>query len=145
MVGAVSAGAFALLVIPQEQWEVMRNSVEKCLPEEACGLLIGSKNLVSEAIPVTNELHSTTRYRMDPAEQLQAFLKIDELDIELLGIYHSHPCGPPTPSETDISEAAYPDAVYVILCPSSSGWRPRGFQIISNEIVEIEIRIDDSN
>jgi proteasome lid subunit RPN8/RPN11 len=94
---------------------------------------------------VTNELHSATRYRMDPAEQLQAFLMIGELDLELLGIYHSHPCGPPTPSETDIAEAAYPDAVYVILCSYTSGWRLRGFYISSNDVVEIEIRIEASN
>ena len=145
MVGAVRAGIVSELVIPREQWEVMCASAEVCLPEEACGLLIGSDNLVSTAIPVTNMLHSPTRYRMEPGEQLKAFLIIDEFMLDLLGIYHSHPNGPSTPSETDIAEATYPDAVYIIMFLSNKGWKPRGFYIDNNEVNEIDMKIKDSN
>jgi proteasome lid subunit RPN8/RPN11 len=120
-------------------------SAEACLPEEACGLLLGNGNLVSAALPITNMLHSPTRYRMEPSEQLQVFLRIDELKFELLGIYHTHPHGPTTPSETDIAEATYPDTLYIIMSLSRNNWMLRGFYIQKHEVYEIEITIDDSN
>ena len=138
-------GSTTELQIPPEQWLVMCSLAETCLPEEVCGLLAGSGNRVSIAIPVTNQLHSPYRYRMDPEQQLQAFLKIDDLDLELLGIYHSHPQGPIRPSETDIAEANYPYAVYIILCPSSTGWEQRGYSIRNGEVNEVAILVEESN
>ena len=138
-------GSTAELQIPPEQWLVMCSSAETCLPEEVCGLLAGSGNRVYLAIPVTNQLHSPYRYRMDPEQQLQAFLKIDDLDLELLGIYHSHPQGPTRPSETDIAEAYYPSLVSIILFPSSTGWEQRGYSIRNGEVNEVAILIEESN
>jgi len=123
----------------------MCSSAETCLPEEACGLLAGSGNRVLLAIPVTNQLHSPYRYRMDPEQQLQAFLQIDDLNLELLGIYHSHPQGPTRPSETDIAEASYPDTVYVIMCLSTAGWELRGYSIRKREVNEVTILLEEGN
>jgi proteasome lid subunit RPN8/RPN11 len=57
----------------------------------------------------------TTRYIIDPREQLKAFRSIDAAGEELVGIYHSHPVSQPYPSPTDRAEAHYPDAVYVLV------------------------------
>lgn len=138
-------GSTPELQLPAEQWLVMCSMAETCLPEEVCGLLAGSGNRVSIVIQIANQLHSPYRYRMDPEQQLQAFLKIDDLDLELLGIYHSHPQGPTRPSETDIAEAYYPSAVYIILCPSSTGWEQRGYSIRNGEVNEVAILIGESN
>ena len=47
---------------------------------------------------------------------------------ELVGFYHSHPKGKPIPSQEDISDAYWPDAIYVIAGlkrnnPSLAAWR----------------------
>ena len=99
-----------------------------CLPEEACGLIGGTQGRAVIALPITNELHSPVRFRMDPAEQLQAFLQFESQGLDLLAIYHSHPNGPPHPSPTDIEEFLYPGVLYLILSPGPSGWQVREFE-----------------
>jgi proteasome lid subunit RPN8/RPN11 len=96
-----------------------------CLPEEACGLIGGTADKALVAQPITNELHSPVRFRMDPAEQLQAFLQFESQGLDLLAIYHSHPNGPPHPSPTDIEEFLYPGVLYLILSPGPPGWQVR--------------------
>jgi proteasome lid subunit RPN8/RPN11 len=119
----------------------MHDEVSERAPEEACGLIAGRDNTAWEVIPVTNALHSPVRYRMDPQEQLEAFNRIEELGLEILAIYHSHPAGPTHPSLTDIAEAFYPDTVYIIWFRSGQGWNCRGFRISEEEVEEVPIYI----
>ncbi len=67
-------------------------------------------------IPCANAHETpTTRYRIDPREQLRAFREMDERGEDLVAIYHSHPASQPYPSPTDRAEAHYPEAVYVLV------------------------------
>jgi len=120
----------------------MCRQAERLAPQEVCGLLAGSGVEVLRVYSVTNILHSPVRYRMDPAEQLKVFLEIEENGWELVGIYHSHPKGPDLPSITDLREAYYPDAVFLILFPGAGTWRCRGFRIREGEVHEVRVRID---
>ena len=119
----------------------MIQSVSDCLPEEGCGLLAGVGEKIHEVLPIENKEHSPVRYRMDPQEQLNAFLYIEEKGWELLGIYHSHPKGPETLSETDIAEAYYPDAIYVIISQMDGEWIVRGFSYQNRRLNEIGMKI----
>lgn len=71
----------------------------------------------------------TTRYVIDPREQLKAFRSIDAAGEELLGIYHSHPVSEPIPSPTDRAEAHYLDALYVLVSLRSRTPEVRAFRI----------------
>jgi proteasome lid subunit RPN8/RPN11 len=77
---------------------------------------------------------------MDPIEQLTAFQWIESNDMELLGIFHSHPNGPETVSPTDIIEAAYP-VIHIILSRMNKSWRARGFWIKDNDYTETPLQI----
>jgi proteasome lid subunit RPN8/RPN11 len=130
------------------QWEKMRAHVEACKPLEGCGLLAGREGLVTRVLPVRNAAQSPSRFRMDPAGQVSAFREMEDLGLELLGIFHSHPAGKPVgtsalagPSETDIREAAYP-AVQVIWTRSSGQWEARGFWIEQGSVREVPLVID---
>ena len=127
------------LVLLQEHWQRMLDHVEGQLPEEACGLIAGKGGQALEIIQVTNTLHSPTRFRMEPVEQLQALLLIDDNQWELIGIYHSHPNGPPHPSETDIAESYYPEAVHLIWWRQAGNWHCRGFVIQAKQFHEIQL------
>lgn len=126
-----------VLNIPPPIWEQVLIEVTTHLPEEACGLLAGNDNLVSQILPIENILHSPIRYRMDPQQQLAAFQFIDNLGLELLAIYHSHPDGPATPSATDIAEAYYPEVVYMIISQAEDIYTPRGFLIHNRRVDEV--------
>jgi proteasome lid subunit RPN8/RPN11 len=127
------------LIIPPDLIEKMRAHVQSCLPEEACGILGGSGDLVKVVIPVTNELHSPVRFTMAPEEQFKAFMWLEENMLDMLGYYHSHPTGPDHLSETDLKQSFYPGAVLVLLFPKNQKlkWRVKGFIIEENTIKEI--------
>ncbi len=114
--------------------------VESHAPLEACGLLAGKNSRVASVLKVTNQAQSPVRYVMDPIEQLHAFEWIESNELDLLGIFHSHPTGPETVSPTDIAEAAY-DVVYIILSRADRGWRARGFWIEDGKYREVSMQI----
>jgi proteasome lid subunit RPN8/RPN11 len=78
---------------------------------------------------------------MEPEEQLQALIKIETRNLELLAIFHSHPTGPPYPSQQDIRLFYYPETVTIILSPVDNDWYIRGFLIKEKGYKEIQIDI----
>jgi desampylase len=79
------------------------------------------------------------RFSMDLAAQLKAFQDIDDAGLELLGIFHSHPGGPPEPSPTDIAEFFYPGTVSMILSRDTGVWRVRSFWIEDGQVDEVPL------
>lgn len=85
-------------------------------PNEVCGLLIGQHSRVEQIVPIRNIAQNPpTHYEIDPKVFVKTMIRIDSEGLQLLGIYHSHPKGEPIPSPTDIREAYYPDAAYLII------------------------------
>lgn len=55
-------------------------------------------------------------YLLDPTKQLRVTLHVeDELGLEVLGFYHSHPAGPPRFSATDAARATWPGVSYLLV------------------------------
>lgn len=127
----------------------MRADVSQRSAEEACGLLggriEGSAYKTRLVIPATNILHSPTRYRIEPQEQLAAFLTFEAQGLELVGIYHSHPQGLAYPSPTDIAEAYYPEAIYLIWVRQGDDWSCSGFTIRAGRVETAAIYMAESN
>ncbi len=117
------------LSLSSVQIEQMQRHVEDCYPEEGCGILGGFDDRVEWVIPITNMLHSSTRFCMDPQEQVDAFFKIEEAGGKLIGIYHSHPTGPDFPSDSDIRASTLPEAVHIIWHPIDEEWNYHAYRI----------------
>lgn len=113
--------------------------LQACLPDEACGLLGGKQGACCKAWPVPNDLHSPNGFRMNPQAQLQAFLQMEEMGLELVAMYHSHPVGPQAPSATDVADFAYPGVISLICTPDHGNWIIRGFEIDENQVTEITL------
>ena len=129
--------------ISRAQYEEMLHDVRIHDGEEACGLIGGKQGDSLKIFPVTNSLHSPTRFRMDASEQVKALMEIERNGWELLAIYHSHLLGPGNPSETDTAEFAYPGVSYLIFNLSENSQVLRGFQMIAGEWIEIPVMISD--
>lgn len=129
------------LKLRPQHWDHMLAHVSRVAPEEACGLIAGLGYVAVEVIPIANVLRSPVRYRMDPEEQLEAFNHIEEHGWDLVGIYHSHPAGPATPSARDLAEAAYPGVIHLIWSQSRGVWRCRGFLIEQGQVLEVSLEI----
>lgn len=120
----------------------MRVHVVRQVPLEACGLLAGKYDRVEKVILVRNQAQSPVRFVMDPYEQLKAFNWIESHDLDLLGIFHSHPMGPETVSVTDVAEAAY-EVVHLIWSLSGKTWKARGFRIENGQALAVPLLIHE--
>ncbi len=126
------------LTFPRPLYEQVVAYVLSDLAYEMCGLLAGQDGIVDRVWPVPNALHSPVAYRMDGPEFITAMAACG---FEPLGIFHSHPSGPPVPSPTDIAEAAYPDSLYVVISWQDMSPSVRAFRIIDGRVSEVKIDI----
>jgi [CysO sulfur-carrier protein]-S-L-cysteine hydrolase len=129
------------ILLFQEHWDQMRSDVIDRAPLEACGLVAGRDNRSLKVFTISNSLQSPIRFKLDPQEQLDALLSIEDNGWDLLAIYHSHPAGPPYPSPIDVTEAAYPEAVNLIWYPHQGDWSCRGYSIQAGAVTEITLEM----
>ncbi len=100
---------------------------------EVCGLVGARDGVPVSLYPVPNAAADPARrFRMDPRGQIEAMRRMRESGETLWAIYHSHPHGPARPSLRDLAEAAYPEAVHLIVSLGTAGvlelgaWRIEG-------------------
>ena len=108
---------------------------------EICGLISSIDDKPFRSYPISNTADTQqNRYNMDPKEQIDAMRLMRERDETLFAIYHSHPSSPAEPSAIDITEAGYPDALYLIISLKTKGvLEMRGFRIIENMVTEVTL------
>jgi proteasome lid subunit RPN8/RPN11 len=127
--------------IPRALFDEMVQHALEDAPAECCGM-IGSRD--GEAVSLyraENSAHSPLRYEIDGAEQYRIQMAIDDRDLDLGAIYHSHTRSAPYPSQTDINLAFYPEALYIIVGVAGEQPEVRAFTIRDGEIGEIGLAI----
>ena len=115
----------------------MLRHAQEGLPNEACGILGGRASQPTRFCPANNAEKSPTRYVVDPKDQLRIMRELDDADLDMLGIFHSHTHTQAYPSSTDINLAAnWPDAYYVIASLMADEPVLRAFRIVSGKVTE---------
>jgi proteasome lid subunit RPN8/RPN11 len=110
-------------------------------PNECCGM-IASRN--GEAVTLhraTNAAASPLRYEIDGAEQYRIQMAIDDADLDLGAIYHSHTRSEPVPSQTDINLAFYPEALYVIVGLAGAEPDVRAYEIRDGQVSDAALNV----
>ncbi len=124
------------LRVPCTIGEQILGHLRAAAPSEGVGLVavspLGDDGLAEATCfyPGTNLDASPSRYTMDPAEVLAAFRDMEACGWRLGAIAHSHPVTAAEPSETDLREAHYRDALMLIV--SLAGVTPvmRAWQVV---------------
>ncbi|HVC20859.1 MAG TPA: M67 family metallopeptidase [Vicinamibacterales bacterium] len=111
-------------------------------PDECCGLLVGRPDGIERAVAARNLSDSRTRYLIDPRQHFAAIRAAREAGRAVVGFYHSHPSSAPIPSDRDLAEATYPDAVYLIAgrTPRGTLSRVRAFRLEAGRFREVVLR-----
>lgn len=111
--------------------------------KEVCGLISSRNGEPSHVYPVSNASEVPEKlFTMDASAQIDAMRRIREQGEELFGIYHSHPHSPALPSPEDLEQAAYPDALYLIISLNTRGvLEMRGFRVHENKAEAVELEI----
>jgi proteasome lid subunit RPN8/RPN11 len=104
-----------MLELDQDHHDALVAHARAEYPNEACALLAGRGGAAERVYPLPNAEASPTFYVVEPNAQLRAMTEMDDLGLDLVGIFHSHVATEAYPSRTDVELAAYPDAAYLIL------------------------------
>lgn len=115
----------AIVVLPASARKAIVAHARRAHPHECCGFLLGTRGRVTFVVPMVNVAASAVRFRIDERAhiELRRIVRTFSPTLAIVGVYHSHPAGPPVPSETDVAEAYYPEWVHVIV--SLANARPR--------------------
>lgn len=101
--------------------KLMITDALQTFPNECCGFFFGTEEetgdrIVTDIFVVNNakEGDQRRRFEITAKDYLQAELYAEENNLQLLGVYHSHPNHPAIPSEND-RIAAQPYFSYIII------------------------------
>jgi len=140
-----------MLKIKKEHIDEIRKQGEKGYPYEICGFMLGEidyKNnirKVKEILQVENQNkeRANDRFEISPKDYLKVENYADENNIQIIGIYHTHPDHPDRPSETDLM-FAQPDMSYIIMSVNNGKaekWRSWELDLDKNEFKEEKVEI----
>lgn len=116
-----------MLNIEQIPLDEMLKDAIQAFPDECCGFLFGREEgnirTITKAQPVMNAKEGDKRRRFEiaPRDYMKAEQFAEENNLQLIGIYHSHPNHPAVPSEHD-RVAAQPWFSYIILSIVNGGF-----------------------
>ena len=110
-----------MIVLQPEAQKIIVEDAVNAFPDECCGFVFGhedesSRRILTHAYAVRNvkEGDKRRRFEISPHDYLEAEKYAEEHQLELLGVYHSHPNHPAIPSEHDRA-AAQPFFSYLII------------------------------
>jgi proteasome lid subunit RPN8/RPN11 len=128
-----------------EVHERLKTQASNTRPRECCGLLLGRPGQVVAARPAANLAESPDRFELDPQAHVAAIRETRGSDIGVVGFYHSHPHSAPIPSERDLAESTYPEALHVIIgSPTGSELEIRGYYLREGGYEGVELlKIED--
>ncbi len=100
-----------MIRIESDPWAAMLAHARAAYPNECCGAMLGTTDgetkLVHQAIAIDNAFEGAqaTRYELRPEDLLAADRAARERQMDLIGIYHSHPDCDAYFSKTDLQNS----------------------------------------
>lgn len=135
-----------MLEISKELLTQINNHGKQTYPDESCGIMAGfvegDKRIVKKVYPAENlnKERSKDRYELNQKDFLHADRDAAKNDMDIVGIYHSHPDHPSKASETD-REKAHQGYSYLITAIHNGEFFSRNSWVLDqdNQFQEEEI------
>jgi proteasome lid subunit RPN8/RPN11 len=93
------------LILPTDLRAQLAAEARGAFPHECCGLIEGAREGDSVRAfalrPTANFSEHPDSFEIDPTAHLRLMRELRGSGREIVGCYHSHPCGRPLPSERD--------------------------------------------
>jgi proteasome lid subunit RPN8/RPN11 len=133
--------AIASVRVPQAVRRAILDHARSARPLECCGLLVGRKHEVLFAWPVRNVAESPVRFEVDARAHIDLRRVVRRFvpTLAIVGVYHSHPRGPASPSPADIDEALYADWIHLIVGLAGGRARMAAFRIRGGRVRPLTI------
>jgi proteasome lid subunit RPN8/RPN11 len=110
-----------MIILENEARDIIINDAVSAYPNECCGFVFGyddesGRRIISHAVVVNNskEGDKKRQFAIAPQDYMRAEEYAEARQLQLLGVYHSHPDHPAIPSQHD-RLAAQPFFSYLII------------------------------
>ena len=129
------------IAIPRKIVQNLLHHAQLTPEQEVCGLISSQNNIPQHCYPIKNTADKPESFfNLDAQQQIQAMANMRDNNEQLFAIYHSHPTAPAIPSNEDIEQANYPDALYIIISLNTKGvLELRAYKIVDTQFSEIPL------
>ena len=128
------------IVLTESQKHQLVKHADNFNPNESCALLFGKeendKITIDEIFLATNIEESPINFTISNEELLKGYKIAEEKNLEVVGIFHSHPNSEAIPSPTDKKFMYSNPVVWVIYSGENNNFRA---YLLDSEIIEISI------
>ncbi len=131
-----------MLTLNSVQREAIIATCVRALPNEGCGLLLGTaEGTVRDVVASTNVADSARIYEIDPKVLLRATRQADDEGLEVIGVFHSHTHSEAYPSPTDVRQAPDPAWHYVLVSLLDAPADLKSFRVVGGTVDEEELAV----
>ncbi|MBM3910861.1 MAG: M67 family metallopeptidase [Thaumarchaeota archaeon] len=128
------------ITLSTSQIQILSSHAKKQKPNESCALLLGhiqdDKAVVKDVILTDNVEKSPVNFTISPEQTLQGYQRAQKNNMEIVGIFHSHPDSEARPSSTDQKYMETNPYVWVIFSGLTNEFKAF---VLESKIVEIPI------
>lgn len=129
------------IILTQDQKQILIEHAKKTAPAESCALLFGHSesgtSTVKEVFLTQNMEDSSVNFTISNEELLSGYKEAEKKDLEVIGIFHSHPHSEAIPSSMDKKFMTINPVVWVIFSNKES--QLNAF-VLESEIIPVMIK-----
>ena len=128
------------IILTESQKDTLSKHAKEQIPNESCALLFGStesdKLIVKEVFLTENVEKSSVNFTVSNDQLLQGYQTAEKKQMDVIGIFHSHPDSKPYPSSTDKKFMQINPVAWVIFSGLTNDFKA---YILESELIEIPI------
>ena len=127
------------IILSQSVLEKLRKHAENEEPNEACAILFGKENRISDMFLTQNVKQSPINFAISNEQLIEGYKRAEDEDLQVVGIFHSHPNSEAFPSKTDKRFMETNPVTWIIYSGVNKEFRAF---ILDQDIKEMEISED---
>ncbi len=124
------------IILTQADKKILSEYSENQKPNESCALLFGKDDKVSDLFLTENIEKSPVNFTISNKQLIEGYNMAEEKNIEVIGIFHSHPDSEAYPSNTDKKFMQSNPVAWIIYSGINKNFRA---YYLESDIIEIPI------
>lgn len=125
------------IILSQSDKKILTEHAEKEKPNESCAILFGKDEQVSEVFLAKNIEESPVNFTISNEQLIEGYKLAEEKQVDVIGIFHSHPNSEAYPSNTDKKFMQSNPVAWIIYSGVTKDFKA---YLLESDIIEIPIK-----
>jgi len=125
------------IILSQSDKKILSEYSENQKPNESCAILFGKNNQVLDLFLTENIEESPVNFTISNKQLIEGYKDAEEKEMDVIGIFHSHPDSDAYPSNTDKKFMQSNPVVWVIYSGINKNFKAF---LLELDIIEITIK-----